>query len=78
MKSNKRLEQEIKSVADIWDSFPERDMDLPKHRIASAIYHALRWARGYHEGDPTAILHAYLEKVERQQARERDAATALR
>lgn len=57
MRSNKRLDEQIKTVAELWNSTStERDPNHPQNLIAGAIYDTLRWARGCREKDPSTSL----------------------
>lgn len=59
MKSDKRLDEEIKAVAKFWNN---SEIEVPSREctVASAIYHTLRWARGYREKPPLITLIAVL------------------
>ncbi len=55
MKSTAALDREIKAVEDAWNAEPYSGGGLQNH-VASAVYHALRWARGYREVYPSVTL----------------------
>jgi hypothetical protein len=62
MKSNKRIEAEIEAVGKVWNSVPSRPPELAEE-VAAAIYHTLRWARGFREPCPQLVLLRRFEKA---------------
>lgn len=62
MRSDKRLDQEIKTVADLWNHYlwnhtaPGKDPEAACNLIAGAIHDTLLWARGRHVTEPAQVL----------------------
>lgn len=53
MRSNKALDREIEAIAQAWNYGYHGDLH---NKVASAVYYALRWARGRHETEPSVAL----------------------
>ena len=66
MRSNRRTDEEIDAVAQVWNTEGSKDPHSQENLIASAVYHALRWARGCREGDPRSIVSAGYERETRR------------
>lgn len=68
MKSDKRLDEEIKAVAKLWDDPNAGIEGGSRESLAfSLVYDTLRWARGYREEFPLVRLQKLLvdERPER-------------
>jgi hypothetical protein len=61
MKSKKRIDEEIKAVASIWNGEPDIKVEEFRSRMASAIFHTLHWARGNREMAPSKRLRKIFE-----------------
>jgi hypothetical protein len=56
MKSNSRLDDEIKVVANMWNTLGSNDPYARENEIAAAVYRTLRWSRGCREDSPIRIV----------------------
>lgn len=61
MKSNSRLDSEIREVGKAWNS--STHPDAVNDEVAAAIYHTLRWARGLRETLPSQYLLGRMAKA---------------
>lgn len=62
VKTNKRLDEEIKAVAHLWNS-SEYSYGSPQSLILGAVYDTLCWARGCRETPPLEMAKKRVERI---------------
>jgi hypothetical protein len=62
MKTDKRLDAEIKAVAEIWNSTHDDNPSSDLNKRIAAVYHSLCWARGKREMAPSQAVQRMVEK----------------